>query len=363
MAESVCRPEAGVPLAESTTLGVGGPARWFVRASGVAEVAAAHRWNQAHDFPLTVLGGGSNVVVADRGIDGLVLHMTGDGVDLEPDGSATLVHAAAGAEWSAVVDAAVGQGLAGIECLAGIPGSVGGTPIQNVGAYGQEVASVIARVEVFDRVVSASVRLGPDECGFGYRTSRFRDVEAGRFVVCGVSYRLRAGAPTVAYPDLARYLDESGVPEPNLADVRRAVLAIRQRKGMVLDRAYPEMRSVGSFFANPMVSEGDYARLRDTLGDVPGTSQPEGRVRVPAAWLIERSGFERGHRTGTVGVSAMHPLAIVAGEGATARDVVRLAVSIKRRIAERFGVWLLAEPVFLGFGADADVEYLRRVGP
>ena len=363
MAEAGARPEAGVPLAPYTTLGVGGEARWFLRAGSAGDVAAAHRWSAGRGVPLIVLGGGSNVVVADGVVAGLVVQMAAPGLDIAPDGDGCVMEAGAGMPWTAVVDAAVARGLAGVECLAGIPGSVGGTPIQNVGAYGQEVAGVVDRVMTFDRGEGRVVKMSAEACGFGYRTSRFRAGEAGRFVVCGVRYRLRPGPPTVVYPDLVRYLDEAGAAVPTVADVREAVLAIRRRKGMVLDAADPDTRSVGSFFVNPVVAGHEQARLRAAGGDVPALPQPNGRVKIPAGWLIERSGFERGFRAGAVGLSTKHPLAIVTRDGATADAVVALAVHIKRCVAERFGVWLRPEPVFVGFGEHEGVAYLRRPQP
>lgn len=363
MGESGVRPQAGVPLAPYTTLGVGGEARWFLRAGGAGDVAGAHRWSTRRGVPLIVLGAGSNVVVADGVVSGLVVQMAALGLDIAPDGDGCVVEAGAGTPWTDVVDAVVARGLAGVECLAGIPGSVGGTPIQNIGAYGQEVAGVVDRVVTFDRGEGRVVEMPAEACGFGYRTSRFRTGDAGRFIVCAVRYRLRSGPPTLVYPDLVRYLDEAGDAAPTVADVRKAVLTIRRRKGMVLDAADPDTRSVGSFFVNPVVSGDEHARLRAGCGDVPAVSQPDGRVKIPAAWLIEQSGFARGFRAGPVGLSTKHSLAIVTRDGATADAVVGLAVAVKRRVAERFGMWLRPEPVFVGFGEHEGVAYLRRERP
>lgn len=344
-----------------TTLGVGGNARWFMRATTVEDVAAAHRWCGDTGVPLFVLGGGSNVVVADRGVEGLVLQIAIGGVDFHPGGGKTALRLGAGEPWDDVVAAAVSRGLAGLECLSGIPGSAGGTPVQNVGAYGQEVAQTIAEVTVLDRRSGDVTTLSGAECKFAYRTSRFKREDAGRFIVCGVLFELRPGPPTVTYPDVVSHLERSGVVSPALADVRDAVLSIRRRKGMVIDASDPDTRSVGSFFMNPVVTADRHARLASAAtGPVPGFVLPGGTVKIPAAWLIEQSGFARGYQSGTVGVSSKHPLAIINRGAATARDVLALAGRIKRQVADRFDIWLRPEPAFVGFGDDPDVVFLER---
>lgn len=353
---------AGVPLAPLTTLGVGGPARWMLTATSAADVEAAHAWAQARGVALVVLGGGSNVVVADRGIDALVLRIALRGIRVEPQTDSALLHAAAGEPWDDVVAEAVRRGLGGIECLSGIPGTAGGTPVQNVGAYGQEVAGTVTHVTAFDRTSGDVVRLDREACGFAYRASRFKGVDAGRFIVCAVAFRLtHAAGPTVAYPDLERYLVERGRTAPSLGEVREAVVAIRRRKGMVLDPGDADTRSVGSFFMNPVVDAPVHAALPATDGrPAPGFVLADGRVKVPAAWLIEQAGCGRGFRHGCAGVSTRHPLALVNRGGATAAEIVSLAVHVKRAVHDRFGISLRPEPVFLGFDDDADVYYLRE---
>lgn len=360
-AEPTVALRANVPLAPLSTIGVGGPARWLTRAENVQDVAGAHQWCCERNVPLFVLAGGSNVIIADEGVDGLVLQMAVGGTAFTTRGDTTLLTVGAGEPWDDVVAAAVSRGLAGFECLSGIPGSVGGTPIQNVGAYGQEVAQTIDQIAVFDRCAGEMRALRAAECAFGYRTSRFKQHDAGRFIVCEVTFRLHGGAPTVAYPDVVAYLERNAIASPGLADVRHAVLAIRRGKGMVIDASDPDTRSVGSFFMNPVVTADVHARLAASLPDqrVPGFVLADGDVKVPAAWLIERSGVARGYAKGPVGVSSKHPLALVNRGGATARDVLALAVEIKRRVANRFGIWLRPEPVFVGFGKeDPDVAYL-----
>jgi len=344
-----------------TTLGVGGRARWFARATDVEEAAAAVKWSGDRSVPLFVLGGGSNLVVADGGFDGLVLQMALGGVDFRANGDATRVHVGAGEPWDEVVAVAVSRGLAGLECLSGIPGTTGGTPIQNVGAYGQDVSRSIASVTVLDRMTGATKVLTGRDCRFGYRTSRFKGEDAGRFLVCDVTFELRAGPPTLAYPDVITELERRRLTAPSPADVRDAVLSIRRGKGMVIDPTDPDTRSVGSFFMNPVVDAAHVPRLTSEGGGrAPAYELPGGRVKIPAAWLIEQSGFARGYEAGAAGISSKHPLAIVNRGAATARDVLALAVQIKRKVADRFGIWLRPEPAFVGFGDDPDVAFLQE---
>ena len=353
-------PQERVALAPLTTLGVGGTARWYLRAGTADDVAAAHRWSRDRGVPLFVLGGGSNLVIADRGIDGLVLHIAIGGLRFDAGSGGARVVAGAGEPWDRLVQGAVGRGLAGVECLSGIPGTVGGTPIQNVGAYGQEVAGTIEGVDVFDLASGQFRTLSSPDCRFEYRMSRFKRDDPDRFVICGVTFRLQEGAPTATYPDIVRYLEGERLVSPTVADVRRAVLDVRRRKGMVVDAADLDTRSVGSFFMNPVVTPSDRERVAAAAGsEPPGFLMTDERVKIPAAWLIERAGFRRGESDGAVGISGKHTLALVNRGGATARDVLRLASRIKRTVVDRFGVWLRPEPVFVGFIDDADVAYLQ----
>ena len=343
-----------VPLAPLTTLGIGGSARWFARVANVDDIAAIV---SQHAGPLLILGGGSNLVVADEGFDGLVLQVGIEGIDATRDGSDMIVSAGAGTSWDSVVNYAVAQNLAGLECLSGIPGTVGGTPVQNVGAYGQEVSDVLERVRAFDLGVRDVVALSAAECRFAYRTSRFKQDDVGRFVICDVAFRLRpGGAPTVTYRDVGEFLTTFGIVSPDLAAVRNAVLTIRRGKGMVIDSADPDTRSVGSFFMNPIVERSVF----EWIAPAPHYLMDNDTVKIPAAWLIEQSGFRRGHVDGAVGLSSKHPLAIINRGGAAARDVIRLASRIKRTVREKFGVVLRPEPVFVGFrDDDPDIAYLR----
>jgi UDP-N-acetylmuramate dehydrogenase len=352
--------QTDVHLAPLTTLGVGGRARWFARAQTVEQAAAAIRWSAEQRVPLFVLGGGSNLVVSDGGFDGLVLQIAFRGLEFTSEQDRTIVRAGAGERWDDVVSAAVTRGLAGLECLSGIPGTTGGTPIQNVGAYGQDVSRTITAVTVLERATGTKTVMTGGECRFGYRSSRFKGDDTGRFLVCDVTFALAPGPPTLAYPDVLAELERRSITAPLLTDVREAVLAIRRRKGMVIDPLDPDTRSVGSFFMNPVIDADQRSRLRARSAEVPGYELPGGQLKVPAAWLIEQSGFTRGYRSGGAGISSKHPLAIVNRGGATARDVLALAVQIKRQVADRFGVWLRPEPAFVGFGGDPDVAFLQE---
>ena len=348
------------PLAALTTLGVGGDARWLLHATTADEVIRAHRWCESAAVPLFVIGGGSNLVIADERFDGLVVRVEVPGRTFASEGTDTLVTAGAGEPWDAVVSDCVGRGLAGLECLSGIPGTVGGTPVQNVGAYGQDVAGSIDRLTAYDRQTRAVALLTGGDCGFAYRTSRFKEADTGRFVILDVTYRLRPGPPTFSYPDIVDYLSQASVSTPDVTDVRNAVLAVRRRKGMVIDQNDPDTRSVGSFFMNPLVGQAD----RDRVAAVAGAQPPafavgSDRLKLPAAWLIEQAGFHRGDRDGNVGISTKHTLALINRGGATARDVLRFATRIKRGVLDRFGISLRPEPVFVGFGRDHDLDFLQ----
>jgi UDP-N-acetylmuramate dehydrogenase len=360
MAMSVSPPAdlaRSVPLAGLSTLNVGGPARYYARAGSAGAVAEAARWASGEGLPLLVLGGGSNLVVSDDGFPGLVLHVLVRGVDAVRSDGAIELTAGAGEPWDALVERAVTEGWAGIECLSGIPGLVGATPMQNVGAYGQDVSETIARVRALDLRTGEVSDVTREECGFGYRDSRFKREDRGRFVILGVTYRLRPGGPpAVRYADLERMLAADGTATPSLADVRRAVIDVRRRKSMVIDPEDPNRRSVGSFFMNPVVPAVDAQRIEAALrGD--GTLAPEekmpaypaadGRIKLSAAWLIERAGLRRGDRRGNAGISTNHTLAIVNCGGATTREVLALAREIRDRVRERFGVTLVPEPVFV----------------
>ena len=336
-------------LAPFTTFGIGGPARWFVEAQSEADVAEAAQWARERELPLFVLGGGSNLLVADSGFPGLVLHVALRGIE-EQDaaGDAVVLRVAAGENWDDIVRRATEENCSGVECLAGIPGTAGGTPVQNVGAYGQEVASVIGRVCAYDLRDGRTVEFGAEECAFGYRRSRFNSTDRGRYVVTRVDYRLqRGGAPTLRYADVQREFAAGA--QPSIADVADAVRRIRARKGMLLVEGETDCRSAGSFFKNPVMNEEQFQKV--AAGSAPPRFQVgrEGLVKVPAAWLIEQAGFAKGYALGAAGVSTRHTLALINRGGATALDVLALADRIRNAVRDRFGVVLEMEPELVGF--------------
>ena len=336
-----------IALAPLTTLSIGGPARWFVEAASEAEIAEACAWARERGVPLFVLGGGSNVLVADAGFDGLVLHVVIKGVELNGE----LLRAAAGVPWEHCVRADHGGGLAGVECLAGIPGTVGGTPVQNVGAYGQEVASVVERVRAYDRDAQEFVEFKNAECGFSYRKSRFNTVDRGRYVVTRVDYRLRRGGePALTYGDLQAHF-AGWKKTPTLAEVAETVREIRKSKGMLLVEGDRDCRSAGSFFKNPSVAPEVAERVRQSAAGVALRIFPAegGMVKIPAAWLIEQAGFGKGYALGAAGISSKHTLALINRGEARAEEIVALAESIQTAVKTRFGIRLEMEPERVGF--------------
>jgi UDP-N-acetylmuramate dehydrogenase len=324
-----------VRLADLTTLAVGGPIDRLVEVTDAQELVDAVRDADEAGRPLLLIGGGSNIVAPDDGWPGDVVLVRTQGI--ERDGNSLLV--AAGHDWDALVAYTVENDLAGVEALSGIPGSTGATPVQNVGAYGQEVAQTITAVRVYDRAEKSERTLTPEECGFAYRDSRLKR-EPGRFVVTEVAFALDAGSRSrpVGYAELARRLDvEIGETAP-LADVRGAVLELRRGKGMVLDPADPDSRSAGSFFTNPVVP------AERAVDGCPSWPTPDGQVKLSAAWLVQSAGFGRGTRQGNVGTSSRHSLALTTEDGATAAELMAFAGRVIEAVQDRFGVTLVPEP-------------------
>jgi len=371
-----------VRLADYTTLHLGGPAARFVAAATEEDLVEAVRGADSEAEPVLVLGGGSNLVVADEGFPGLVALAACAGLRWQADGDFVEVTASAGNDWDELVQRCLAEGLSGIECLSGIPGRVGATPIQNVGAYGQEVAQTVTAVRAYDRLSDRVVLLDPAQCEFGYRTSMFKRqagesarmgrgsrgaalnpaAATGRFVVLDVTFRLAASplSGPVRYGELSRVLGVSQGGQVPLADARAAVLQLRRGKGMLLDDADPDARSAGSFFTNPIVAASQFAelaaRVRGPAGPdeviVPHWPEADGQVKLSAAWLIERAGYSKGFRLDGepdgARISTKHTLALTnPGQGGTT-SLVRLARHIRDGVRAAFGVELVTEPTLVG---------------
>ena len=352
--ESVRR--ENVLLAPHTTMGLGGPARYFAVCRTTAVLCEHLAWARKKGLPVQILGGGSNTLFADQGFDGLVLKIELRGLAFAAQGEWVAVRAGAGEDWDDLVRLCVERGLGGIECLSGIPGLVGATPIQNVGAYGQEVRETLVRIAALDRQNFAAVEFAPEECDFNYRQSRFKGADKDRYIITQVSYRLRReGRAQLQYPELRRYVEECIEVEkleqgrPVLSAVRAAVLQLRRRKSMGIDPADPNARSLGSFFLNPILSEGAFRTLERCWekmggrGSIPAFAVPEG-IKIAAAWLVEQAGFAKGYSRGGAAISSRHALALINCGGST-REVRDLAGEIQQGVKARFDIWLEREPV------------------
>jgi UDP-N-acetylmuramate dehydrogenase len=355
--------QENTPLAPLTTFKIGGPARFFVEAKSHAEVGEAVTFAGSRDLPLFVLGGGSNLLISDSGWPGLVLKIGISGIEQRPGivEGRVLFEVGAGESWDRFVAHAIVAECAGIECLSGIPGSVGGTPVQNVGAYGQEVSETIESVEAFDRRDGQIRQLCNEACGFSYRSSIFNTTERDRFIILRVTYALAPGGdPHLEYADLKRHFAGRDA-RPNLAETREAVRHIRARKGMLIVPGDPDCQSAGSFFKNPVLTEEQLDDLKTRASakrlTIPAYPALEQRHKVSAAWLVEHSGFTRGYEAGRVGISQKHALAIVNRGGATAADVLALKEEIQQRVEAIWGVRLEPEPVFVeGQGSEVSIR-------
>ncbi|MFC9292369.1 UDP-N-acetylmuramate dehydrogenase [Streptomyces sp. NPDC057052] len=343
------------PLAPLTTFRLGGPATRLVTATTDAEVIAAVREADAEGTPLLVIGGGSNLVIGDKGFAGTALRIATSGFDL----AGTTLELAAGEVWTDAVARTVEAGLAGVECLAGIPGSAGATPIQNVGAYGQEVSATISEVIAYDRRTGETVTLGNEECAFSYRHSRFK-ADPERHVVLRVRFALEdAGglSAPLRYAETARALGVEPGDRVPLEQARETVLKLRAGKGMVLDAEDHDTWSAGSFFTNPILTDADFAvfraRVRERLGEdavPPAYPAGEGRTKTSAAWLIDKAGFTKGYGSGPARISTKHTLALTNRGEATTEDLLALAREVVAGVREAFGVTLVNEPVMVGAG-------------
>lgn len=349
--------EENVPLAPLTTLQVGGAARFFAELRREDEVRESVQFAKRRELPLFVLGGGSNLVVADSGWPGLVLKIAIGGIahptTNDTTGNAVLFSVGAGVNWDDFVAQAVAQNCAGVECLSGIPGSVGGTPVQNVGAYGQEVSDTIESVRALDLKQDRIVVLPKPACGFRYRASIFNSTERGRYIILRVNFRLqRNGAPNLKYADLQKHFAEKKT-LPSLAEARAAVCEIRRSKGMLIVPGDDDCRSAGSFFKNPVLSEAQFQELAARAAskglEIPSYPALDTQKKASAAWLVEHAGFSKGYAAGAAGISHKHALALINRGNAKASDIVGLKDEIQRGVQEAWGILLEPEPVFVGF--------------
>ena len=333
-----------VPLAEFTTLRIGGPADKLLEVSTEDDLITAVRDADAAGEPVLLLSGGSNVVIGDDGFRGTVIKIATSGIRVDADAcSGAMVHIQAGEDWDAVVRRAIAEEWSGLESMSGIPGLTGSTPVQNVGAYGHEVAETIASVRVWDRVDNQVRTIFAADCGFSYRNSRFK-ADPSRYVVLEVAFQLKLGdlSAPVGYAELARVLDVEPGSRAPMADVREAVLGLRRSKGMVLDPADHDTWSAGSFFTNPIL---------DTPAEVPAGApqwpQPDGRVKTSAAWLIEHAGVSKGFTIGNAAVSTKHTLALTNRGTATAKELLSLAAHVRTQVHQAFNITLINEPVLV----------------
>ncbi|PYV94964.1 MAG: UDP-N-acetylenolpyruvoylglucosamine reductase [Acidobacteria bacterium] len=345
--------QENVSLAPLTTLKVGGLARYFVEAKTIAGLNEAVAFARSRNLALFVLGGGSNVVISDAGWSGIVLKIGFSGIEERSESGRAVFEVGAGEEWDKFVARAVTRNCAGVECLSGIPGSVGGTPVQNVGAYGQEVAETIESVLVLDLKDCQVRELCNEACGFSYRTSIFNTCARGRYIILRVTYTLIPdGQSRIQYADLKRHFAGWSV-TPTLAGTREAVRRIRASKGMLITPGDEDCRSAGSFFKNPVLTTDQHAELMKRASgkglQVPSYPALEALHKVSAAWLVEHSGFSRGYSSGAAGISRRHALAIVNRGEATAADILSLKEHIQQRVEEIWGIHLEPEPVFVGF--------------
>ncbi len=342
-----------VPLAPLTTLRIGGPARYFVAVRSEAELRDAMLWAREKKLPAFVLGGGSNLVVSDAGWPGLLIKMEIAGIRRSRENGKDIFAAGAGVDWNEFVASAIGSNCAGVECLNGIPGTVGATPVQNVGAYGQDVSETIVRVRALVRESLEPVEFTNDECAFSYRSSRFNSIDQDIYIITRVDFALVPdGHPKVEYGDVKKYFAASGE-AATLLSVSEAVWKIRRAKAMVITDDEPDSRSAGSFFKNPIVPASKYNQLaqsaREEGTEIPSFPAGDGQVKIPAAWLIEHSGLRKGFTLGRVGISSKHTLALVNRGGATSAELLALKELVQKKVCDQYGIELRPEPVFLGF--------------
>jgi UDP-N-acetylmuramate dehydrogenase len=348
--------QENILLSPYTTLGIGGLAHYFVNASDEQTIFGAVAWAKKQEIPLFILGGGSNLVIADSGFPGLVLQINNQGIESHYQDGKVLVTVAAGETWDDFVALSVKNNWQGLECLSGIPGKLGATPIQNVGAYGQEVKDTIIKLQAYDRQLEKVVSFSNPECQFSYRQSYFKSVAKDRYIIFKVTYALTPEtAPIIRYPELQKYLLENISSIPTLSDVRSAILQLRRSKAMVVDPLEPNSKSVGSFFMNPIVEEKKLLLIKEKLilgnlnDSIPEFPADTGRIKLSAAWLIEKAGFSKGYKKGNVAISSKHALALINQQNGTAKEICFLAEEIQEKVKNKFDIYLEPEPIYVGF--------------
>ncbi|MBC7796987.1 MAG: UDP-N-acetylmuramate dehydrogenase [Pyrinomonadaceae bacterium] len=349
--------QENISLAQFTTLKIGGIARYFIEARDENQIIEAVKFCDNNKLQLFVLGGGSNLLISDAGFDGVVLKIESKNIEFSQRLKDVFVTANAGEDWDEFVNICVENDLAGVECLSGIPGTIGASPIQNIGAYGQDVSETVQSVKVFDRETLEIKDLSNADCGFSYRTSIFNSTHKERFIVLNVTFKLEmCGKPKIVYRDLQNYFADNA--NPTLLNTRNAVLSIRREKSMVIDANDPNTKSAGSFFKNPIVSKSKFEEIEsrawllhllDVNQRLPKFAAENGLVKIPAAWLIEKSGFHKGFRFGKVGLSTKHALALVNYDDASAKEIVEFVSKIQLQVRIVFDVELKSEPIFVGF--------------
>lgn len=341
------------PMASLTTFDVGGPARYSTSVRSVPDLLEALDFAKTQSAPVLVLGGGSNVLVSDGGFNGIVIRNMIKGIAGRREGDCFFVHAGSGENWQRFVDWSISENFQGLECLAGIPGTVGAAPVQNIGAYGQEVSEAIESVEAFEIDSGKPVLLSNEECRFGYRSSIFNSTQEARYFITGVTFRLKVnGKPAIVHSDLALRL--KNVTDCTVKQVRDTVLAIRAGKGLLVRKGYERFRCAGSFFKNPVLVSEKYKEVEqmvERMGTFSAWSWPlgEDEIKISAAQLIQGAGFIRGYRQGNVGLSPKHTLIIIAYRKASGSEIIEFAQEVQRKVREKFGILLQPEIRLVGF--------------
>ncbi|MCE9643503.1 MAG: UDP-N-acetylmuramate dehydrogenase [Candidatus Andersenbacteria bacterium] len=339
--------QTNIQLAPLTTIQLGGPAQEYISCDTNQDIISALQYAKEKNIPIHVLGGGSNTIFADAGFSGLIIHIQTSGITHEQQGDDFILTTQAGEDWDNVVQYAISHNAAGIECLSGIPGSVGGTPFQNVGAYGQDVSQTIKSVFAINRDTLEQVEFSNSECNFGYRTSRFRAEDKDKYIITAVAFELKINkAREIKYPELASTVGTTIQPgKEGLQQVRNAVLALRKKKSMLIDPQDPNSVSCGSFFTNPIISTEEFvANLTLAQSDIPNFPEKNNCVKLSAGWLIEHSGFSKGMRQGNVGISENHSLALV-NRGGTTQELLDFSKHIQTAVQKQFKIQLQLEPI------------------